>query len=177
MIEGPSGVGKDTIIKELMKRFPMKFKKIPSYTTRPPRVGEVDGFTYNFIDEKTFFEKLESGDIFEHTIRHGAYRGISKTLVDEIVKGGFVALKDADEIGLHALQKAFPGRVLSIFITADKNVIRKHLVQRGCDEIEERLADYENCLKEAGQYDYTLENNGTLDAIVSKVLGILEKNI
>jgi len=173
VLEGPSGVGKDSIIQELIKQCPGKYQKIASYTTRLPRVGEVNGVTYHFTDEKTFQDKIKSGDIFEYTVRHGTYRGMSKQYINSIINGGKIALKEADFVGLVAIKNAYKNEVVSIFITADKSIIKKRLIKRGDKDIEERLADYENVHKTADKYDYIITNNGTVREAVNKINKIL----
>ena len=85
IIEGPSGVGKDTIINELIKRYPEKFGKPINATTRAMRENESQNNPYLFLSEEEFFKKRASGDIFEHTMRHGTYRGMQKSSFDNII--------------------------------------------------------------------------------------------
>ena len=172
-IEGPSGVGKDTIIKHLILKNPDKYRKIPSYTNRPMRTNEVEGFTYHFIDDETFAQKLESGDIFEHTQRHGTYRGMSKDLIDEIINNGYWALKDCDLVGLNALKGYYGESVFSIFINADKDVVRERLEKRGDIDIAVRLADYDTKQSEQPYYDLVITNNGSLEEVINKLNEII----
>lgn len=173
VLEGPSGVGKDTVIHALIKKNPNKYQKIVSYTTREPRIGEIDGVTYYYIDEKTFQDKIKSGDVFEYTIRHGTYRGMSKQYIDSIINNGKIALKEADVVGLTAIKKMYKDQVVSIFITADKNVIKKRLIKRGDKDIDIRLADYDNVHKTKEKYDYIITNNGSVNEAVRKINKIL----
>ena len=64
---GKAGAGKDTILKEVIRRFPDKFNEIVSCTTRPPREGEVDGVNYHFLTVEQFTEKILNGDMLEAT--------------------------------------------------------------------------------------------------------------
>ena len=177
VIEGPSGVGKDTVYNKLTEEYPNTYSKVASYTTRDMRPGEIEGITYFFVDKKTFMQKVQSGDIFEYTTRHGAYRGISKTPLEKIIKKNLIAVKDADVIGLRALRGAYPNKVLGIFITADKEVIKTRLIKRGgCDQdIERRLNDYDNSHAYINEYDYVIINNGPVEEAVEKIRKILEE--
>jgi len=179
IIEGPSGVGKDAIIAQLIAQHPNVFQKITSYTTRAMRVGEIDGIAYCFTDRQTFLSKLKSGDIFEHTERHGEYRGMSKALIDNIINNGKIALKDADIIGVNALKKVYPNKVLSIFVTAKREFIEQRLINRGDaqPDREKRLADYDNAHKFSHEYDFIVENNGTLDEAVAKVYSLIKRHL
>ena len=175
IFEGPSGVGKDVTMNALCSLAPEKFKKIPSYTSRPIRPGETDGITYFFIDEKIFLEKTKSGEIFEHTTRHGTYRGMGKSLILDIINNGRIALKDLDIVGMRAIKNFFPNQVLCIFITANKDVIRQRLEKRGCQDIERRLADYDNVHKNINEYDHVVVDEGPLHESVEKILNILKE--
>jgi len=173
VLEGPSGVGKDTIIRELIKQNP-NIEKIVSYTTRSMRSCDVDGVTYNFTDTDTFLKKLKTGDIFEHTTRHGTYRGMSKTLINKIINNNKIAIKDCDAIGLHALETAYPNQVVSIFITASKRAVKKRLLGRKDVDIKARLKDYKSKLGEKNEYDYIVKNN-KLEKTIKKIKHIMEK--
>jgi guanylate kinase len=178
VIEGPSGTGKDTIIKKLIEKFPDKYEKITSYTTREKRDGEIDGQVYNFIDRQTFKDKFENGEIFEFTKRHGSYRGMSKSLINKIIDNGKIALKDVDNIGMRAIKSVYEGQVLTIFITAKKEIIRERLTGRGgaIEDIEQRLHDYDLIHNYVDEYDHIITNNGTVDACIKKILKILKDN-
>jgi len=176
VIEGPSGVGKDAIMAELIRRDPNRYKKIPSYCTRARRPNEIDGQSYIFTDEKTFKEKIKNGDIFEHITIYGTYRGMSKQIIDSIINSGKIGLKEPDIVGQRALKKAYPNQVLTIFLTADKEVVIKRLLERNAsDNIEQRLIHYDVKHKTIAEYDYVVTNNGTLDEAVQKVHDILER--
>lgn len=98
VITGPSGVGKDSIIGELLKRNP-DFKKIVTDTSRAPRAGEVDGIDYNFFSNEQFLAKAEKGEYLEHVeVRPKEYKGTSKESIKQIINGKKVIWK-IDEYG------------------------------------------------------------------------------
>ena len=105
IIEGPSGVGKDTIVNEIVKRYPDKFGKPINATTREMRENESQGNPYLFLTEEEFLKKRQSGEIFEHTIRHGTYRGMQKSSFEGILNSERIAIRDCDRYGLEALKK------------------------------------------------------------------------
>ena len=172
IIEGPSGVGKDTIIDEIIRRYPNKFARPINATTRKMRENESQGHPYLFLSEEEFLALRQKGEIFEHTIRHGSYRGMRKSSFDEIHGKGMIAIRDCDKFGLNALKTLFGDRVLGIFLTCDKKIIEQRLIGRNepKESMEIRLRDYDDCMKDAFYFDYTIENieiNSTIDQIMN----------
>jgi guanylate kinase len=174
IIDGPRGIGKDTIVRHLLKRR-FDIKKIVTNATREPREGEIDGVDYFFITEKEFLEKVKSGDIFEYsTSIYGSYRGMSKAVIDSILKSGKIAIVTPDIVGVRALKKIYPNRTVSIFITAPKELIQKRLETGNAPDIQARLNDYEGRHKHIDEYDFIVTNDGTSNEAVEKVIKILE---
>lgn len=177
VIEGPSGVGKDTIINEMIKRYPDKFARPLNATTRPMRDYESQGNPYLFLSEEEFLRLRKTGEIFEQTIRHGTYRGMRKSSFDEILNAGKIAVKDCDRFGLDALKQLYPDMVLSVFLTADKEEIKRRLISRNEPEesMTARLKDYDEYIKQAIYFDYTIENTD-IDSTILQILELLDKN-
>lgn len=176
IIEGPSGVGKDTIVNEIVRRYPDKFGKPINATTREMRENESQGNPYLFLTEEEFLEKRKSGDIFEQTIRHGTYRGMQRSSFNEILNANKIAIRDCDRYGLEALKKEFGDIVTSIFLTAPKEIIKERLIGRGEKEesMIKRLNDYDEYLKNSIYYDYEIENLD-IDETIEKILNIVNK--
>ncbi len=173
VIEGPSGAGKDTIIKTLMKRYPERFGKLVSVATRAMRPNESEGNPYHFVSNEEFDRMVESGDIFEHTVRHGEKRGMSERYILELFDANKIPLKDCDIIGVRALKSRFQN-VTTIFITADKKEIERRLIGRGDkpEDIARRLTDYDKCILDAKYYDYVI-NNDDLEKTIDKIIQII----
>ena len=176
IIEGPSAVGKDTIINELIKRFPDRFGKPINATTRPMRENESQNNPYLFLTDEEFIRLRKSGDIFEHTKRHGTYRGMRKSSFNEIINSGRIAVRDCDILGLHAIKQEYPNKVLSIFLTAPKDEIIKRMLSRNepKESMEIRLKDYDVYVENAKYFDYVI-NNITIDDTINQILDILNK--
>lgn len=177
IIEGPSGVGKDTIIDALIARYPNRFGRPVNATTRKMRENESQGHPYLFITEEEFKRLRKTGEIFEETIRHGSYRGMRKSSFNEIIDAGKIALRDCDKFGLEALKKEYPDQVIGIFLTCDKEDIRRRLESRNEpeDSMQARLDDFDKCIKDAYYFDYLIENND-IDNTFNQILDIIEKN-
>ncbi len=173
IIEGPSGVGKDTIINTIISRYPDKFGKPINASTREMRANESQGNPYLFLSEEEFLKLRNSGEIFEHTIRHGTYRGMRKSSFDEILNAGKVALRDCDKYGFKALKELYPNQVTGIFLTCDKETIKNRLLSRDepLESMTARLKDYDDYIKDAYFYDIVIENN-EMESTIKQILDI-----
>lgn len=110
---GPSGSGKDTVLKEVLKKNPKEFNKIINCTTRPMREGEVDGVDYFFVSPETFAEQVLNFDMIEATNFNDWFYGTSKdALVNDAINIGVFspeaveALLESSEIELMVLELA-----------------------------------------------------------------------
>lgn len=173
VIEGPSGAGKDTIIKTLVKKYPDRFAKLVSVATRVMRPNESQGNPYHFVSNEEFDQMVASGDIFEYTMRHGEKRGMSEKYIQELFTQNKIPLKDCNLIGVKALKSRFQN-VVTIFITADKNEIEQRLHRRGdaLSDIKARMQDYDECMKEAEHFDHVIMNDN-LEKTIDKILKII----
>lgn len=160
VIEGPSGVGKDTLVKSLMENYPDMFEKVPSMTTREMRENESQGNPYFFVSEERFKQLIADGTLFEYTTRHNTYRGMSKELFDNVLNRGKFPVKDCDKIGLDALRKIYGNKVFGVFITCPKKEIEARLIGRGesGESLATRLNNYDEYVKNEVYFDTTIEN-------------------
>jgi guanylate kinase len=160
VIEGPSGVGKDTLVKSLMENYPNMFEKVPSMTTREMRENESQGNPYFFVSEERFKQLIADGTLFEYTTRHNTYRGMNKDLFDEVLNRGKFPVKDCDKIGLDALRKIYGNKVFGVFITCPKKEIEARLIGRGesGESLATRLNNYDEYVKNEVYFDTTIEN-------------------
>ena len=181
VVEGPSGVGKDSVIRKLCELNPGVFLKMPSITSRERREGETHGVTYFYVDKEAFEKMIKEGDVFEHTERHGTYRGMSKKIIDDILSCGLIPVKDCDWVGTMALRKEYKDRVLTIFINAPREEIIKRIKERGGNEqdIIVRIKDYDDKIKEINNYDHVVDNIVVEDAAneVCKLVESFCKNL
>lgn len=139
---GCSGVGKNTIIKDLLEKRPFVYDLLPTVTTRGMRPGESQGNPYRFVDSKDeFIQMIEDGEIYEHQEIHGDYYGGSWKLLNAKLDEKKILLKDIDVLGSNTLKEKFEGvfPVISLFMYVDDvEILIDRLRRRG--ESEERIA-------------------------------------
>ena len=145
---GPSGVGKSTLIKILMEKYPNVFEFSVSNTTRLPRVGEVDGVHYNFISREVFMRKIDEDDFIEYNEVHNNLYGTSKSAVHSIFQKGKICLLDIDVQGV--LKLANSGVEFNRIFIRPRH-IKSHedrLISRGTDSEEVIRNRCKNAIKE-----------------------------
>ena len=161
IIVAPSGTGKSTLIKKLLKDFPMLNWSV-SHTTRKQRAGEVDGKDYFFTDEVFFKKEIEKNYFIEWALVHGNYYGTSKHFVDEGLAQGKFLLFDVDVQGADRLLKDYRDDATAIFITPPSlEDLSIRLKKRGTDSteiIQKRLSNAQNELKRKNDYDRLVLN-------------------
>lgn len=173
-ISGFSGAGKDTLIKELLTRFPDRFVKAVSYTTRPPRPGEVHGFDYYFLDEPDFNQKEAENHFFEK-IEFDDHKRATPHPEKIMLEPGQYPLYNVDIRGALRLKEAFP-TTKSIFLYISPSEQIKRLIERGQNEseIERRQQHYqhEKAILEEKESLFEVYNHSTIDdleAIINKL--------
>lgn len=177
VIEGPSGVGKDSIIKGLVNKYPNIYKKMPSMSSRAKRPSEIEGDPYHFVKKEIFEKMIFIGEIFEYTTHpDGTYRGMSLRIIEEILNKDLIPLKDADMVGVKALKEVYPDKVLTIFVKISQKEINRRLIKRGDDEKERRIRieDYKNKMETEKYFDYSVKNKN-LTKTIEKVHKIIQK--
>ncbi|MGB9750099.1 MAG: guanylate kinase [Caldisericia bacterium] len=179
VISGPSGSGKGTIIKEVMKNLPDLLYSV-SYTTRPKREGEVEGKDYFFID-KNKFEKLIEKDFFiEWAKVYDYYYGTSKEFVYEKLKNGKDIILEIEIQGARKIREIYDKKdVVFIFIAPpDFKELEKRILNRKRGETEEeikkRMEFAKKEIEESKNYDYIVINDNIKRA-TKKVISIIDK--
>lgn len=160
MISGPSGVGKSTIIKEVLKRFDDVTFSI-SYTTRPRRPDEENGVDYFFVNERTFKRLIKRGEFLEWALVHGYYYGTSKSQVEENLSRGRHVLLDIDVQGALKVMDIYPDAVFIFIAPPTFSDLKTRLMMRKTEteeEMQKRLEDAKWELSNAHKFEYLIVN-------------------
>jgi len=161
IVSAPSGAGKTTMCKQII-RIVDNVKPSVSFTTRPPRVGEVPDEDYCFISEAEFRTMTERGDFVEWAIVHGNFYGTSRLKLQELISAGYDVLLDIDTQGARQIRKAFNNGVY-IFILPPSMMELKHRLEgrmsNSVEDMNRRLERAVDEIKEYYIYDYVIVND------------------
>lgn len=163
IFSAPSGSGKTTIVKHLLKHFPELEFSI-SATSRTPRGEEKDGVDYYFMDAAEFMARVEEGEFVEwEEVYKGTCYGTLRAEIDRIWDRGHVVVFDVDVVGALNIKKLFGDQALSVFIMPPSvEALRARLEGRGTDTpeaIERRLAKAEQEIEYAPKFDRVIIND------------------
>jgi len=178
VLSAPSGGGKSTIIKDLLKRRP-EFVYSVSCTTRPKRDYEVDGVHYYFIGTEEFERRIGAGRFLEWSEVHGDLYGTDRFEIEAALVRGKDVLLDIDVNGGEHIQEHFPDSILIFLYPPSLDELRRRLKLRGADDdtaIERRLARYTMEKAKGDRYPYRLLNDD-LEKTIQAVMNIIESNI
>lgn len=141
-IAGSSGCGKSTIINILIEENE-KLKFIPSFTSRTPRPGEIEGKTYNYITTEEFQKKIANKEMLEFQIVHENYYGNSKKIVEDTLKEGKYIIKDVDVKGVQNLQEKLKDicPLIKVFFCVPKRVLKKRIIDRSNEGLQKILTE------------------------------------
>ena len=161
VITGPSGVGKGTLIEQLLERVPELELSI-SATTREPRPGEIDGRDYFFLAPEEFRRRLEGGDFLEHASYSGNYYGTLREEVERRLAAGRSVVLEIEVQGARQVRDAMLEAVLIFIAPPDEDVLRQRLEGRGTDSpeaIEQRLRTAEIELGARSEFPHVIVND------------------
>ncbi len=174
VVSAPSGAGKTTIVKEVLRQYP-SFGFSVSATTRDKRPGEVDGRDYHFLTRKEFEDRIARGELVEYEEIYSNYYGTLKSEVENSLRRGKDIVFDVDVNGGLSIKSRFPEAVIIFVKPPSVEILRRRLEGRGSEtkeQIERRMGRVEMELEKGGQYDYIIIND-ELNRAVSEVFDII----
>lgn len=161
IVSAPSGAGKTSLVKALLKSDPA-IRLSVSYTTRAPRPGENDGRDYHFVDRHQFEKMLADGEFLEHAEVYGNFYGTSKGSISRDLNAGHDILLEIDWQGAAQVKRHFPESASIFILPPSFNALRSRLTGRGQDSsevIERRLAAAAHDVAHADAFDYIIVND------------------
>ena len=159
-ISGPSGVGKGTLVKLLLKEDDSLVSSV-SCTTRAPRKGEKNGKEYFFLSREEFISRIQENDFLEYDEHFGNYYGTPRSFVERQLKNKSVIL-EIDVVGALNAKRLMPQTVLIMIVPPDLKALQQRLAGRGSEseaQREERMRRVRYELEQQSKYDYVVVND------------------
>lgn len=178
IISGPSGVGKDTIITALQRR-----GHVPAYhyvvtcTTRAPRLGEVQGVSYEFVGIEEFMRLRDAGELLEANEVHGNWYGTPRAGVRRALANGQHAILKIDVQGAQVVKSCVPEALLIFVVPPSMDTLVEHLKARRTESAEQLELRQRNAAIELARkddYDYVVINEeGRVDVTAARIEQII----
>lgn len=177
VISGPSGVGKDSVLKQL-KKSGMPFHFVVTVTNREPRRNEINGVDYIFVSHEEFHRMIQAGELLEHALVYGDHKGIPRKQVHDALESGKDVILRIDVQGAATIRRLAPQAVL-IFLTAgSEEELLRRLAERKTETLEDlklRIETARQELERLDEFDYMIANRDNyLDETVDAILAIIQ---
>jgi guanylate kinase len=169
VLSSPSGGGKTVICRHLLRRDP-EFMYSVSVTTRPPRVGEVDGKHYHFVTAAQFQRLIAANRLAEYATVHGHMYGTPQKNIKEAIAQRRVILFDLDVVGGLSLKRQYQEAVLVFLVPPSWEVLKSRLAARKTEsaaDLRRRLARSRRELPFWRYYDYVVTNDRLTDSVAA----------
>ena len=177
VLSGPSGVGKDTVLRRLFELAP-NLRYSVSYTTRAPREGEVDGTSYSFVDEKTFRRMADENRFLEWAQVHNHLYGTSEERVKAALARGEDIVLKIDVQGADWIRPRIAGAIFIFLAPPTLEELRRRLFERATEDdsaLELRWANAQEEMARQVDYDHVVVNDD-VDRAAREILGIIERS-
>ena len=175
VFSGDSGVGKSTVLKQVMQARPELLFSV-SATTRPPREGEIDGVSYYFVTKQQFEQMIDRGEFLEYNRHNDNYYGTPwPQLAEKLEKA--CAVLDIEPNGAFNVKAVRPDAVLIFIMPPSWQALEQRLRGRGDtseEQIALRLTRARWEMEQRTKYDHVVVND-QVDACVNEILNIIAK--
>jgi guanylate kinase len=176
VISGPSGVGKDTLIKRLLD-LDRNLRYSVSCTTRPPRPNEVDGVDYTFVSRERFQQLVDEGAFLEYATYNGNLYGTLAERVERARADGHDIVLKIEVQGAEQVRKRVPDAILIFVVPPSVDELVRRQVKRNTETTQDMTARREIATKEmeySSRYDHVVVND-ELEHAVAEVLRIIQQ--
>jgi len=174
VVSGPSGVGKSTLCRHILKNVP-DIRLSVSYTTRKPRSGETDGKEYRFISEDEFRAKVSEHAFAEYAEVYGRLYGTPWKELEQEPDSNTDVLLDIDVQGARQVMKTLQKAVTVFILPPSLGVLRARLVDRGTDTPDEQNRRFQKAqdeMRSYTEYQYTIRNE-TLEQAIEELQAVI----
>ena len=168
VLSGPSGVGKGTVRKAMVRDSVNKFKYSVSMTTRQMRPGEKDGVDYYFRTNDQFEKEIKDGGMLEYAKYVDHYYGTPLKYVQDTLNSGIDVFLEIEVNGAMQVRKKMPNGVFIFLTPPDLSSLRSRIVGRGSedtDTINKRMVKARKEIKMMANYDYAVVNDEVPKAV------------
>jgi guanylate kinase len=175
VVSSPSGGGKGTIIRRVLAVV-NNLRYSVSYTTRAPRLSEINGREYFFVNRETFDEMVTSGEFLEWACVHGNFYGTAKNQIIEDTAAGSDIILEVDVQGAASVRQLLMDSVSIFILPPSYEVLRQRLIARGTDspeELELRMRNAPEELKQYSAFDYVIIND-EIDRAAGQLASIID---
>jgi guanylate kinase len=186
VVAGPSGVGKNTIIRELLTNHPYEMARLITYTTRPRRDDEVEGQQYHFVTPDQFEALARQGrllEVDEESIGHDVYKlghvySMPRDIYEAMPREKHILIAEVDIYGMRLLRQHYP-ECVTIFVTAPPQTLMERILERPDEHMDDenlahRMKTAEEQIAAAREFDYIVFNEeGRLCKAVTTIEAIV----
>ena len=178
VVSGPSGCGKDTVVKTMREKHP-EIEVSVSATSRAMREGEAEGVNYYYMTRETFQQKVQAGEILEYTQYNGNLYGTPKHEVDTRIAQGRTVILVIEVEGAGNIRKLYPEALTIFLLPPSMEELENRLRSRGTEDeetIQRRLKRAETEIANSVNYDEHVVND-VVDTCAEEIYSIIQKRI
>ena len=176
VLSGPSGAGKDSVVRLLLER-ETELVFVVTTTTRPMREDEKQGFDYFFVARDEFARMVESDEFIEHAVVYGEHKGVTRKEVKAALESGRDAVLRMDVQGAARIKQIYPSALLIFLTPGSEDELRSRLDGRETEtssRIEKRINSARKEGERRTEFDYVVLNRrDKLDRTAKAVQGIV----